>query len=375
MTATAKADPSTPSGEGTAPNMRAGTAYSFEDVRCELRVVPAIGEDEALVRVGASGICTGDVTPYYINNKVKKSGGSVVLGHEPAGTIVELGPRAPGDFKVGDRVFVHHHAACMRMDCPHCSRGEHVQCPTWKPTRIHPGGMAEFMRVEAQALATDTLVLPPNVSLSAGALIEPLACSVKAVRRVGVRPGDSLAIIGVGIMGMLDLLVARAHGIDTIIVADFLDWRLDVARKLGASHTFNPKTQGNFADYVKQVTGGIGARGVIVGPPAVPAIESGLASAAPGGTVTVFMATPPEDRMTISPHALYFPEITLNFSYSCGPTDTREALRLLAVGQIPERDLITHTYAVDQITDAFRFAATPGEHLKTMILFDDAPRS
>ena len=138
--------------------MRAAILYDAGDVRVEERPVPTLGEGELLVRTAASGICTSDVMAWYVKRKAP-----LVLGHEPAGVIAAVGAGAlPRDedgraFAPGDRVFAHHHAPCFA--CRRCARGEHVQCATWRATRIDPGGIAEFFRVPRENVR-DTLVFP-----------------------------------------------------------------------------------------------------------------------------------------------------------------------------------------------------------------------
>ena len=154
----------------------------------------------------AVGICGSDTTGWYVATKAP-----AVLGHEPAGVVAEAGEGTP--FRPGDRVVVHHHAACGK--CRACLAGEDVQCEAWKKNRLDPGGLAEYVRVEAAAVSTDVFLLPGPVSFEDGALAEPVACAVKAVRRASIRPGDSVAVIGLGANGILLGLVAREAGATT----------------------------------------------------------------------------------------------------------------------------------------------------------------
>ena len=146
---------------------------------------PALrGDGEILLRTLACGICSGDLMPWYLAKKV-----GTVLGHEPVGRAVEVGP-AVAHIRPGDLVFVHHHAPCLT--CPECARGAFVHCATWKATKLDPGGMAEFIRVPAEIVRGDAFAvndLHPEQAL----FIEPLGCCVKALRRVGGRPSTRQA--------------------------------------------------------------------------------------------------------------------------------------------------------------------------------------
>ena len=112
--------------------MKIARRYSFSDIRIEDIPVPGIGSGDALVRTEACGICSGDVMPWYIEKKAP-----LVLGHEPSGVIEEVGRDYDGPLRKGDRISIHHHAPCLR--CWHCLRGDHVQCETWRDTKIIPG--------------------------------------------------------------------------------------------------------------------------------------------------------------------------------------------------------------------------------------------
>ncbi len=179
--------------------MKVARLHSFHDIRIEDAAVPEVGPREALMRTRASGICSGDAMPWYIEKKAP-----LVLGHEPAGEIVKVGSEV-ASFKEGDRVFVHHHAPCF--GCKRCRRGDYVQCAAWKSSGIVPGGLSEYILIPETNLENDTLALPQSVSFEDGTLVEPLACVIKALKRARIRPGDTVMVIGLGVMGMLNILV------------------------------------------------------------------------------------------------------------------------------------------------------------------------
>ena len=126
--------------------MRVAKLYSFNDIRIEDIPIPKVGPRDALIRTKACGICSGDVMPWYIGKKAP-----LILGHEPAGEIIEVG-REVTSFSRGDRVFVHHHAPCLT--CRYCKREDYVQCATWRNTMIVPGGISEYILVPEQILKT-----------------------------------------------------------------------------------------------------------------------------------------------------------------------------------------------------------------------------
>lgn len=341
--------------------MRTAVVHDFNDIRIEERPVPAIGPREILVKVVACGVCSGDVMDWYIRAKAP-----LVLGHEPAGVVAAVGSEVTR-FTPGDPVFMHHHAPCFV--CERCRRGLHVLCPTWKKSRLDPGGMAEYVRVPEENLA-DTLKLPPGVSCEDGTLVEPAACAVKGMRRAAVQPGETVLVTGLGTMGMLNILVAKAFGAARVVGADLNGWRLQKALELGADAVIDVSRE-DLGARIRELTGGEGAHRVIVGPGTPRAMAEGIRACAPGGTVLLFTPTPPGQILEVEPHYLYFNEISVVCSYSCGPHDTRDALDLIARGAIRAADLVTHRFSLEEASEAFCLTAAGGESLKALVILDN----
>ena len=261
--------------------MKAAKLYSFTDIRIEDIPVPEIGPRDALLKTKACGICSGDVMPWYIEKKAP-----VVLGHEPAGEIVATGKEVT-TVKSGDRVFVHHHAPCL--ECRYCKRGDHVQCETWKNTRIIPGGVSEYILIPQTNLENDTLNLPDKLNYEDGTLIEPTACVVKALKRANIRSGDTVLVIGLGIMGQLNILLARKYDAGKIIGADMVPFRLEKAKESGADEVIDV-SKSNLIETLKDLTSGEMADIVIVGPNSVEAMKQGIDCTGAGGKVLFFYA-------------------------------------------------------------------------------------
>lgn len=340
--------------------MRAAVLYDVDDVRVETRPVPQPRPGELLVRTQASGICSGDAMAWYVRRKAP-----LVLGHEPAGVVVAAPPaedaRDGGRFRVGDRVFVHHHAPCFA--CSFCAREEYVQCPAWRASAIDPGGLAEYFRVPRENLR-DTLRLPDAVSFADGSLVEPLACVVKSLRRSGVRAGDALYVIGLGVMGLMHVLAAASLGARTF-GSDYLAPRRDLARAAGA-HAMHPDAA---EAELRAQTQGRGADVVICGPGSPVALRNALAAAAPGGTVVMFTPLEPGVPFAFDPNDLYFRDLRLVASYSCGPGETREALALIERGVVTAERLGAVTYPLEEVPQAYR-ALVEATAVKPIVLFD-----
>lgn len=320
--------------------------------------VPSIGPGEALVKIASCGICTSDTLDWYLKRK-----SPVVIGHEPAGTIVEVGAGVR-HLEPGDRVFVHHHAPCLA--CRFCRRGRYVLCETWRKTRLDPGGIAQFVRVPETNLSRDTLKLPDSLPMEAGCLIEPLGTVLKSFSRGRFSPGMTVLIIGLGVMGQMAVALARELGAARIFAADRVRERLDYARRFGADNLIDVSRRG-IASTVALATGGSGVDFVFVGPGSAAAMTEGIACAGPGATVLFFTMAAPETKLVIEPHELYFKEIDLVPSYSCGPEDTREALRLITGSHLPWRDFITHRFPLSEASAAFEKVREARDALKVIV--------
>jgi len=341
--------------------MKVATLYSFNDIHIEDIPIPEVGQGNALLKTKASGICSGDVMPWYIEKKAP-----LVIGHEPAGEIIEVGKDVMS-FKPGDRVFVHHHAPCFM--CRYCKRGDYVQCETWKNTKIIPGGISEYILIPETNLKNDTLALPDSLSYEDGTLIEPTACVVKALKRANIRHRDIVLIIGLGVMGQLDILLARTYGADKIIGADMVPFRLEKAQEFGADEVIDV-SKDNLIDCLKELTDGEMADLVIVGPNSVDAMRQGISAAGAGGKVLFFTPAKPDEQLTIEPNDLYFRDINIITSYSCGPTDTADALELIEQRIVRAEKLITHRFPIEETAEAFRITAEARDSLKSVIVFE-----
>lgn len=314
-------------------------------------------EGELLVKIKVCGVCGSDVTDWYMIPRAP-----VVLGHEPAGEVVAVGTGV-SDFKVGDRVALHHHMPCMVCDL--CRRGAYTNCVQFKKTRLYPAGMTEYVRVPREIVAGDVLKLPDHLPYEAGSLIEPIACVVRALDRANVKPGDSVVIFGAGFNGVVFALLASHWGADKIALLDRVPVRLQRAESLGIK-TFNVDAT-NLKDEIMAFTSGNGAGVVVVTPSKTAVIQSGLEMVAPGGTLMMYGPPAPGDNWNLDANYIFFKEISIASSYSASPYDTRRTLSLLANGVIDYKVLITHRLPLSQADEAWRMTKAAGDSLKIVV--------
>ena len=331
--------------------------YSNADVRVEEQELPGVGPGDVLLKVVASGICGSDLMEWY---RIKRA--PLVLGHEVTGEVVEVGEGVTG-LAAGDRVFATHHVPCG--ECLPCLRGHETACRTLQEVNnFTPGGFAEFLRVSGQQRAHGVLKLPDTVSCEVGTFVEPLATVVRGLRTTGLAPGDSVLVYGAGIAGILFVKLARALGAGTVAVVDVDAYRRERARAAGADLALDAGADvpaefeafsGRLADKVIICTG------------AAAAAEAALRSVDRGGTVLFFAVGKPGDALPVDFNPFWRNSVTLATCYGAAPLDNRQALELLGHGAVQVADMITHRFPLDEIGEAFRTAARPGDCLKVLI--------
>jgi len=338
--------------------MKVAVYYSQKDIRVEDTPIPSVGEDEALVEMKACGVCGSDLMDWYLESRAP-----LVLGHEPAGTIVKKGSKVKG-FDVGDRVFVHHHVACLK--CHYCLHGDYTLCKQFHETNIKPGGFTEYFKVPAPNLQLDTLRIPDNLSFEEATLIEPVGCCLRAIKKCNMKAGDSVAVIGAGATGLIHTALSKIYEAEKTIVSDLFDFRLNASKRFGADVLVNPEKD----DLVKVVEAETDGRGVdvaVVTAPSIEAYRTGIKICRRGGKLCVFAPTAPGRYLQLSPKELFFTEIQLIPSYSTSHLETKEALELIASGRLDAKSLITHRFKLAETAEAFKTALESKESLKVIV--------
>jgi len=337
--------------------MQVAMYYNNRDVRLEEMPVPQIGPGELLVKIIASGICGSDVLEWYRLQRAP-----LVLGHEIAGVITALGEGVVG-YKKGDPVFVSHHVPCNT--CHYCLNDHHTACDTLHTTNYDPGGFAEFIRVPSINVDRGVFILPEQVSFEEGVFIEPLACVVRGQRLAGLQSGQTILILGGGISGLLHLLLARATGAGRVIVTDINEYRLGMAKQLGADLTL--RAGEDVAAPLRASNGGRLADLVIVCTGAPAAFAQALNSVDRGGTILCFATTEPGITLPVPINDFWRNEIRLMPSYGNSPRDAAIAIELIRSGRVPVREMITHRLPLREAGKGFALVAGGGASMKVIL--------
>jgi len=311
---------------------------------------PKPGPTQVVIQMKSTGICGSDVH-YYAHGAcgIFKVNGPIVLGHECAGVVAEVGSKVT-NVKPGDRVALEPGIPCRY--CNHCRTGNYNLCPDvqFLATPPYDGSLANFILHESDFCYK----LPDHMSFEEGALLEPLSVGVYACERGQIHAGQTVLVQGAGPIGRVACLAAKASGATTVIVSDIKNERLAVAKQCGADHVINSATETNFTEAVKKALGGrlvdaaidcSGAESAIRA--AVYAIRSGgkllLVGRGAGATLNfpLFEAADREiDIVGVFRYKNIYPK----------------SLELVASGKINVKPLVTHRFTLDQVTEAFETA-------------------
>ena len=321
---------------------------------------PVLEKGAILVKMQACGICGSDLEKVF----GQYGQPSMKLGHEPSGIILDVGSDVT-EFKKGDRVFTHHHVPCY--DCHFCYHGNETMCKKYYETNLSPCGLSEQYVVPAWNVSHGgVLKISDSLSFEEAAMIEPLACCVRAWKKYDYQEGDSVAIFGVGPTGMMHVMLSHVKKFSKIFCFDVNDFRLDFAKKFNISDSINSMDEKR-KEKILTATEGRGVDVAIVATSSLKALEDAIDMVRKGGAVMMFGVPSKGASMNIDMSKIYSKEITLVTSYAASDVDTKEALELIESSQVDVKQLITHTYSITETQKAFDHARSGDNAMKIII--------
>jgi L-iditol 2-dehydrogenase len=325
--------------------MQAAVLYGPEDVRIEEVPIGEPAEGEVRVRIHAALTCGTDVKVYRRGYHARMIRPPALFGHEFAGVIEAIGPNVQG-WQVGQRVVAANSAPCGR--CLFCRRKQPELC---RDLLFLNGAYAETILVPARIVATNLLPIPPHLDFSEAALVEPLACVVHGLERLPICPGESVAVLGLGPIGLLFVRLCVLAGARVLAVGR-REGRLALAKALGADKVFDLQAREEVFQHLKSLTEeGLGADWVIEAVGTPQAWENAITLARPGGTVCLFGGCPAGSSIALDTHRVHYEEVTLTSAFHHTPSAVRQALALLSEGQIPSHLFLQHRATLSQLPD------------------------
>jgi len=342
-------------------SMKAAVIKSNSNIEIKNIENQSVGPGDILVKMRACGICGSDVEKVF----GKYGQPSMRLGHEPAGIITQVGSEI-SNFSVGDRVFTHHHVACYSDDCHECSHGNETMCKKYYESNLEPCGLAdEYVVPEWNVKHGGVLNIPDSMSFEEAAMIEPLACCIRAWNKFKHHKNDSVAILGVGPTGIMHVLLAKLYGFGKVFCLDLNDYRLNFAKKFETTTIHSGNT--NALEQIKSETANQGVDVVIVSTSSLNALKDAVNFVRKGGIIVMFGVPSKGANVDLDMSEIYSKGVTIVNSYAASDVDTTCALDLISNKQIDVSQLITHKYNLQECQQAFVHAKSGDNAMKIII--------
>jgi L-iditol 2-dehydrogenase len=338
--------------------VRAQVFYGPGDLRYEEVPVPEPRAGEILLRIEAALTCGTDVKTLRRGHPVMIPSVPTVFGHEFAGTVAAIGPGVE-TVRPGQRAVAANSAPCGR--CGRCRRGEANLCDD---LLFVNGAYAEYIALPARLVATNLVVVPDGVAAARVAFAEPVACCLRAVEVAAIQPGDSVAVLGHGPLGLLLGLLARQAGARVALVGKSGP-RLERARGLGFAACLDASATADPAGAIRDAMDG-GVRCAIDATGRPEAWEQAIAAADKGGTIIFFGGCAPGTSIRLDTRRVHYEELKLYGVFHHTPALIRRAVELLASGSLDPTPLITHRMDLGAVPEALALMSR-GEALKVLI--------
>jgi L-iditol 2-dehydrogenase len=330
---------------------------------------PTLPDDGIVLAVRACGVCGSDLRRW--REGPAPGGESLIAGHEISGVVAAVGPRTQG-YEVGEHLAIAPDVHCGT--CFYCQRALTNLCDRLVFLGItpgHDGGFAESLVLTAEVLRGGVVHrVPEGLSHEQAALAEPLSSVLAAHAEAGTQLGDTVVVMGAGPIGCLHIAVARARGA-RVILSEPSETRRRLAERFGPDLIVDPDSQDVVAE-VRRATGGRGAETAICANPVAATHSQAVELVRKRGSVVLFGGLPKAAPMTsLDANRIHYGEIRVVGSFSYHPSFHARALDAISRGLIDSSAVITHSFPLSRVDEAFGVAAA-GEALKVMVVTDDA---
>lgn len=341
--------------------MKAAVLYGKEDLQIESVAVPSIEDGDVLVRVQAALTCGTDLKVFRRGYHARMIVPPALFGHELAGDIVAVGKQVR-DFRTGQRVVAANSAPCR--ECFYCRRGNENLC---EDLLFNNGAYAEYIRIPARIVERNMHEIPEHVTYQDAALVEPLACVLRGLDETSLRPCDTVAVIGLGPIGLMFVRLAKAYGA-RVIALGRRKTQLDRAAAMGADELLISGDPAEIPGNIRKLTGGYGADAAIEAVGVSELWQAAAHSLRRGGVVNFFGGCPSESKVQLDTQLLHYSEITCTASFHHTPAHIRRALDFVSRGVITARDFVNRVEPLTNLREVMAHLMSHNGHLKTAII-------
>jgi 2-desacetyl-2-hydroxyethyl bacteriochlorophyllide A dehydrogenase len=328
-----------------------GVFNDIHDIRVEEKESPEISNDSVIIKVEMTGICGTDLHIYHEGLVPPGS----VLGHEFCGELIDVGKDIE-DMKTGERVVVNPMINGVGLG-------------------LSPGGFARYVKIDRAVLNSNIFKIPDSITSEKGALIEPLSVGLAAINKTTLKSEDNVLVTGCGTIGLVTIAGLKAKGINNIIASDISEKRLELAEKLGAAYTYNPKTDGDLKDLITSNFGTVNSLNYAGELPNLnaafecsgvsPLLHQSMELLAPDGNLTVLAIYSKE--MTVDPNNIVYKRLNIQGSLFYTPDDFLEAIELLDTGKVDLSPIVSHHFPLSELPHAFEIQADSSKSVKVIV--------
>ncbi|MFC1537867.1 zinc-binding dehydrogenase [Candidatus Latescibacterota bacterium] len=318
--------------------------------------VPELKSGETLIEVESVGICGTDIAIY--SGKHPRAKAPLVMGHEVGGVVAEIAEKPATNVEIGTRVTFYPLISCGT--CSTCLSGKAYVCDTLKLIGIDfDGGMAEYVAVPSESV----IPVPEYWNTNRAALMEPVAVAVHAVRRSSIKPGDSVLVLGAGIIGNLCAQMAKAAGAVQVVIADLTSYRLNIAEQVGLT-AVNIR-ENDMIERANELTGGSGFDVTMECSGSAAAQPVALAATRVLGEIIVVGM--PKEPPAVDLRLVAFKELSLIGTRVYEKVDFQRAIELVEQKRILVDNLVSHEYPLEKTKEALDLMAEAGDSMKILL--------
>ncbi|WP_040978638.1 zinc-dependent dehydrogenase [Oceanobacillus jeddahense] len=347
--------------------MLSAKMYDKENIEVIKEEIPAISEDEILLKVKSAGICGTDLRIYRNGHPEIHKDSPRTLGHEFSGVIEKVGSSVDG-YKKGMRVAAAPNIGCGKCDI--CVSGNQHLCKEYKAIGVQlDGAFAEYLKIPAKAINSGNISeLPDHVSFEEASIIEPLACVYSGIEKCEIKPGDDVLIIGAGPIGIMHAMLAKISGAANVFISNRSTNRLEMAKEIDNSFITIPNS--DLKREIDLQTNGEGVDVCITACSSADAQTLSLELVKLNGRISFFGGLPKgKEKVELDTNLIHYKQLTILGTTKASNEQFRKTLHFISSGLLDVKKLTTGKYHLNDIHDAFEEAMS-GKGLKTVIVYD-----